>query len=95
MIDLDHSMVLLPRLEHLLGLSRSKLNRYRQSHHHTRPSARLATEFSGDALLRVTPKSKRELPGFRQFYDVDLERSVNDLYVEDFLLYGFSTTLGS
>jgi len=94
-IDLDHSMILLPRLERLLGLPRSKLNRYRQSHHHTRPSERNATEFGGDALLRITPKSKSELPGYRHFYDAELERRVYNLYAEDFLLYGFSTTLGS
>ncbi len=94
-IDLDHSMILLPRLERLLGLPRSKLNRYRQSHHHTRPSERIAAGFSGDALLHVTPNSKSELAGYRHFYDADLERRIYNLYAEDFLLYGFSTTLGS
>ncbi len=93
-IDLDHSMILLPGLERLLRLRRSNLSRYRKSHHHTQPSKRIATEFSADSLLRVTLESKRDLPGYRHFYDADLERRVYDLYAEDFLLYGFSTTLG-
>lgn len=46
-------------------------------------------------IVRATPKSKSELPGYRHFYDAELERRVYDLYTEDFLLYGFSTTLGS
>ncbi|MGH8501279.1 MAG: sulfotransferase family 2 domain-containing protein [Gammaproteobacteria bacterium] len=92
-IDLDHSMTLLPRLEDALGLPRSKLSRYRKSHHHTRTSSSVATGFSGDALLSVTRESKDKLPAYRRFYDADLERRVYNLYAEDFLLYGFATTL--
>jgi hypothetical protein len=92
-IDLDHSMTLLPRLENLLDLPRSKLNRHRRSHHHAGTSASAAAKFSGDIALRVTAQSKSEIPYYRCFYDEDIERHVYQLYAEDFLLYGFPTRL--
>jgi len=92
-IDLDHSMNSLPKLERLLGLPQMDPGRYRESSHHTRTSSHAKEEFSGDAAFNVLRQSEGTVPGYRSFYDADLERRVYNLYAEDFLLYGFSTTL--
>jgi len=94
-IDLDHSMALLPKLERVLALPRTDPADYRESSHHTRTSSEADEEFRGDAAFNDLRQSKATLPGYRSFYDADLERRVYNLYPEDFLLYGFSTTLGS
>lgn len=93
-INLDHSMESLPKLERLLGLPQTDTGRYRESSHHTRTSLDTTDAFSGDVAFTLSHKSKGVIPDYRWFYDADLERRVYNLYAEDFLRYGFSTTLG-
>src|SRR5680860_168610 len=94
-IDLDHSMAMLPKLERMLGLPQSDPADYRESSHHMRTSSDANEEFRGDVEFIDLRQAEGTLPGYRSFYDADLERRVYNLYAEDFLLYGFSTTLGS
>lgn len=93
LVNLDHSMESLPKLESYLGLPQTDPWRYRESDHHTRTSADVSAQFCGDHLFDFTREIAPVLPDYRSFYDSDLENGVYKLYAEDFLKYGFSTTL--
>jgi hypothetical protein len=93
LVDLDRSLQSFSRLEVFLGLPRTELRRYLNSHHHVQPAPASAGAFSGDIAFDILHKSHRELPVYRSFYDQDLEDRVYRLYAEDFLRYGFSTSL--
>lgn len=93
LINLDHSMQTLPRLEQYLRLPQTDPGRYRESHHHTRASSVIETGFVGDIRFETLRQPNRAVPEYGRFYDADIERGVFNLYAEDFLRYGFSTTL--
>ncbi|MGI8740376.1 MAG: hypothetical protein ACR2KU_12405 [Gammaproteobacteria bacterium] len=92
-IDLDHSMALLPKLERVLALPRTDPADYRESSHHTRTSSCANEKFSGDTVYDFADKKSAVIPDYRAFYDADLEERVAALYAEDFLRYAFPTSL--
>ncbi|MBA2411158.1 MAG: sulfotransferase family 2 domain-containing protein [Gammaproteobacteria bacterium] len=92
-IDLDQSMALLPKLEYLLGLPRTDPADYRESSHHTRTSSYANEKFSGDTVYDFADKKSAVIPGYRAFYDAELEERVGALYAEDFYRYAFPTSL--
>lgn len=95
LVDLDNSMNCFPRVESFLGLPQTDRRLYRESRHHTRKS--LADETCADRRFDIfhKPSRKRPLPDYPWFYDTELEDMIYGLYAEDFLRYGFSTTLAS
>lgn len=93
LINLNDSMQSLPKLESFLGLQQTDPCQYRDSHHHTRTSMDIATEFSGDTVFNIYGEPTPAVPAYRTFYDKDLESAIVGLYAEDFLRYGFSTNL--
>lgn len=93
LIDLDGSLQSLPKLETFLGLAPTDPRQYRDSAHHTRASLETAAEFSGDTAFSIFGEARPAVPSYRAFYDKALESAVLDLYAEDFLRYGFSTSL--
>ena len=92
LVNLDYSMNSLPHLETYLGLPETALQLYRESHHHTRTSTSVAGQFNGDRVFDFS-NSPPEAPEYRSFYDFELERGVYNAYAEDFLRYGFATTV--
>jgi hypothetical protein len=95
LVNIGHSMESLPKLEAFLGLPQTDLRHYRQSHHHTYTSSITSLQSSADIRFDITRKSGALVPDYLTFYDSELEGSVYTLYAEDFLRYGFSTTLGA
>lgn len=93
LINLDHSMESLPKLEAFLGLPQTNPKYYRESRHHTRASVNQSSPFAGDMIFNIFGQTGPAVPDYRTFYDSDLESGVYNLYAEDFLRYGFSTRL--
>jgi Sulfotransferase family len=94
LMNLDHSMNSLPKLETRLSLPETSPQLYRESRHHTRTSAKIAKQFNGDEVFDFS-NSPPDVPNYRSFYDLELERAVFNVYAEDFLRYGFATTVVS
>ena len=94
-INLDHSMESIPKLEAFWGLSQTDPWLYRESAHHTQTSSDASDQFSGDIAFNTSRRSAPVVPPYRTFYDMELEDQVYTLYAEDFLRYGFSTTLNA
>ncbi|MGH8501278.1 MAG: sulfotransferase family 2 domain-containing protein [Gammaproteobacteria bacterium] len=95
LVNLDHSLQTLPKLESFLGLAQSDPRRFRESHHHTRKPQDPVNGFNGDTLFDIFNKAAPEMPEYRSFYDADLEAIVIRLYAQDFLRYGFSASLNA
>lgn len=93
LINLDHSLHTLPKLESFLELSQSHPQRFRESAHHTRKRQELTGDFHGDTVFDIFDKAAPEIPDYHSFYDTELEDLVFDLYAEDFLRYGFGPSL--
>lgn len=93
LVNLDHSVRTLPKLESFLGLAQSDPQRFRESHHHTRKLSDPSGDFSGDTVFDIYGKAAPSVPEYRSFYDQEIEDQVSNLYVEDFLRYGFSPSL--
>lgn len=94
-INLEHSMESLSKLEAYLGLPPTDLGRYRESRHHTRTASENFAQCCGDVAFDIhhKPSHERAIPAYRHFYDADLEEKVYALYAEDFLRYAFPTSL--
>jgi len=96
LINLDYSMQSLPKLERFLGLSQTDPSRYRESRHHTRTSSvssDAVTSFCADTCFEIYGDTGPLVPDYRSFYDADLEQQVFGVYAEDFLRYGFPTSV--
>ncbi|MBA2490916.1 MAG: sulfotransferase family 2 domain-containing protein [Gammaproteobacteria bacterium] len=93
LVNLDHSMQTLPKLELFLGLDQSDPRRFRESAHHTRRLQDSADGFNGDKVFDIFNIAAPQMPDFRSFYDAVLTDRVVSLYAEDFVRYGFSPSL--
>jgi len=93
LLNLDHSMESLPKLESYLGLPQTDPQQYRLSSHHALHSSHAPAEFTGDRHFEFCGRSQVSVPDYRRFYNQDLEHRVYHLYAEDFLRYGFSTVI--
>ena len=93
LLNLDHSMESLPRLESYLGLPQTDPQQYRISSHHATRSPGAPAQFIGDQLFEFSDRGQASVPDYRSFYNRDLEQRVYHLYAEDFLRYGFSTVI--
>jgi Sulfotransferase family len=95
LLNLDYSMESLPKLESYLGLSQTDPQQYRVSSHHAIRSAGTPAGFAGDQVFEFSDRGRAAVPDYRSFYNRDLEQRVYDLYVEDFLRYGFATAINA
>jgi hypothetical protein len=93
LLNLDHSMESLPKLESYLGLPQTDPQQYRISSHHATRSLGAPAQFIGDQLFEFSDRGQASVPDYRSFYNRDLEQRVYHLYAEDFLRYGFSTVI--
>lgn len=93
LVNLDHSMRTLPKLEAFLALAQTDPDQFRESHHHTRRPSSQPGDFQGDTVFDIYDKAAPEMPDFHSFYDAELTDSVASLYAEDFVRYGFSPSL--
>jgi hypothetical protein len=93
LLNLDHSMESLPKLESYLGLPQTDPEQYRISSHHAIRSLGARAQFMGDQLFEFSDRGQARVPDYRSFYNRHLEERVYYLYAEDFLRYGFSTVV--
>jgi len=93
LVNLDHSLQTLPKLESFLALAQTDPNQFRDSHHHTRKPSSDSDDFHGDKVFDIYDKAAPKMPGYRGFYAAELTDRVASLYAEDFVRYGFSPWL--